>query len=152
MTYLPQNKIASYREKNKPTCCPILSTKTDDWVLDHDHQTGMVRGVISRQANSLLGKVENFYLKMCKGDKEFLPVTLEAMASYLENARTDVLHPVGLTQLTKKFSNSLTAAQQISTLEDIGASREQLDACSNQKQRAELFRSLTKQKHNNHES
>jgi hypothetical protein len=112
----------------------------------------MVRGVISRQANSLLGKVENFYLKMCKGDKEFLPVTLEAMASYLENARTDVLHPVGLTQLTKRFAHSLTSAQQISTLEDIGASREQLDACSNQKQRAELFRSLTKQKHNNHES
>ena len=148
MTYLPQNQIASYREKNKPTCCPILSSKTDDWVLDHDHQTGMVRGVISRQANSLLGKVENFYLKMCKGDKEFLPVTLEAMANYLETARTDVLHPVGLTQLTKKFSHSLTAAQQVSTLEDIGASREQLDACTNQKQRAELFRSLTK---NNHE-
>jgi hypothetical protein len=46
-------------------------------------------------------------------------------------------------------SHSLTAAQQVSTLEDIGASREQLDACTNQKQRAELFRSLTK---NNHES
>ena len=147
MTYLPQNQIASYREKNKPTHCPILSTRTDDWVLDHDHQTGMVRGVISRQANSLLGKVENFYLKMCKGDKEFLPSALEGMANYLRTARTDVLHPVGLTQLTKKYSNSLTAAQQISTLEDMGASREQLDACTNQKHRAELFRSLTKNKH-----
>ena len=147
MTYLPQNKIAEYRNKNKPICCPILSTKTDDWVVDHDHQTGMVRGVISRQANSLLGKVENFYLKMCKGDKEFLPVTLEAMATYLEIARTDVLHPVGLTQLTKSFANRLTSAEQISTLEDIGASREELDACTNQKHRADLFRKLTKQNH-----
>ena len=147
MTYLPQNKIAEYRLRHKPICCPILSTKTDDWVVDHDHQTGMVRGVISRQANSLLGKVENFYLKMCKGDKEFLPVTLEAMATYLETARTDVLHPVGLTQLTKKYRNTLTAAEQISTLEDMGASREELDACSNVKQRAELFRKLTKKNH-----
>ena len=147
MTYLPQNKIAEYRLRHKPICCPILSVKTDDWVVDHDHQTGMVRGVISRQANSLLGKVENFYLKMCKGDKEFLPVTLEAMATYLETARTDVLHPVGLTQLTKKYRNTLTAAEQISTLEDMGASREELDACTNLKHRAELFRKLTKQNH-----
>ncbi len=147
MSYLPQNQIATYREKHKPTCCPILSIKTDDWVLDHDHQTGMVRGVISRQANSLLGKIENFYLKMCKGDKEFLPVTLEAMASYLETARTDVLHPVGLTQLTKKFRNSLTSAEQISTLEDMGASREELNACTNLKHRADLFRKLTKRNH-----
>ena len=109
MSYLTQTKVKEYRDKHKPICCPILSIKTDDWVLDHDHQTGMVRGVISRQANSLLGKVENFYFKMCKGDKEFLPVTLEAMASYLEGSVTEVLHPVGLTQLTRKFRNGFTS-------------------------------------------
>ena len=58
MTYLSQNQIKEFREGNKPISCPILDIKTDDWVLDHDHQNGMVRGVISRQANSLLGKVE----------------------------------------------------------------------------------------------
>ena len=82
MTYLSQNQIKEFREANKPISCPILDIKTKDWVLDHDHQTGMVRGVISRQANSLLGKVENFYLKMCKGQKEDLPNTLDAMAAY----------------------------------------------------------------------
>jgi len=147
MTYLTQAKVKQYREQNKPTCCPILSIKTDDWVLDHDHQTGMVRGVISRQANSLLGKVENFYFRMCKGDKEFLPVTLEAMASYLDNYKTEVLHPVGLTQLTKKFRHSLTSDEQISKLEDMGASRDELEACTNQKHRTELFRKLTKNKY-----
>ena len=81
-------------------CCPILASQKDDWVVDHDHQTGMVRGVISRQANSLLGKVENFYIRMCKGDKEDLPGVLDAMATYLEQETLDVLHPVGLTQLT----------------------------------------------------
>ena len=147
MTYLSQNQIKEFREANKPVSCPILDTKTNDWVLDHDHQTGMVRGVISRQANSLLGKVENFFLKMCKGRKEDLPNTLEAMAAYLEREEMDVLHPVGLTQLTRKFANSLTASQQVTELKDLGASLDEVDSCKNQKQRKELFRKLTKNKY-----
>ena len=144
MTYLPQNKVKEFRDKHKPICCPILATKKGDWVLDHDHQTGMVRGVISRQANSLLGKVENFYIRMCKGDKEDLPGVLDAMAAYLEQETLDVLHPVGLTQLTKKFKNSLTAAEQVVELKDLGATKKELESCSNEKQRCELYRRLTK--------
>jgi len=144
--YLPQNKIKEYRENNKPSCCPILATKKDDWVLDHDHQTGLVRGVISRQANSLLGKVENFYMRMCKGDKEHLPGVLDAMAAYLEQEQLDVLHPVGLTQLSKRFK-SLTSEKQKATLVDLGAKRKQLMECSNASERTKLFRELTKHKH-----
>lgn len=147
MTYLSQNQIKEFRDGNKPISCPILDIKTDDWVLDHDHQNGMVRGVISRQANSLLGKVENFYLKMCKGQKEDLPNTLEAMAAYLEQETLDVLHPVGLTQLTRKFGNSNNAEAQVEILKDIGASAEEIAACKNVKQRKELFRNLTKRNH-----
>ena len=147
MTYLPQNKIKEYREAHKPISCPILDIKTDDWVVDHDHQTGLVRGVISRKANSLLGKVENFYLKMCKGQKEQLPNTLEAMASYLEQKTLDVLHPVGLTQLTKKFKNSLTASEQVAELKSIGATKQDLESCCNEKQRCKLYRKLTKNKY-----
>jgi len=104
----------------------------------------MVRGVISRQANSLLGKVENFYIRMCKGDKENLPGVLDAMAAYLERETLDILHPVGLKQLTKKFKNSLTAAEQIVELKDLGATKKELEFCSNEKQRCELYRKLTK--------
>ena len=144
--YLAQNKIKEYREQNKPLCCPILATKKDDWVLDHDHQTGLVRGVISRQANSLLGKVENFYMRMCKGDKEHLPGVLDAMAAYLEQEQLDVLHPVGLTQLSKRFK-SLTSEKQKATLVDLGAKRKQIMECSNASERTKLFRELTKHKH-----
>ena len=147
MTYLSQNQIKEFRDGNKPISCPILDIKTDDWVLDHDHQNGMVRGVISRQANSLLGKVENFYLKMCKGQKEDLPNTLEAMAAYLEQETLDVLHPAGLTQLTNKFGNSNNAEAQVEILKDIGASTEEIAACKNVKQRKELFRNITKRNH-----
>lgn len=144
MTYLPQNKIKEFRERNKPLCCPILASKKDDWVVDHDHQTGLVRGVISRQANSLLGKVENFYIRMCKGDKEDLPGVLDAMAAYLEQETLDVLHPVGLTQLTKKFKNSLTAAEQVAELKHIGATKKELESCRNEKDRCKLYREITK--------
>lgn len=41
-------------------CQGKLGTKAPlDPVLDHDHGTGAVRGVIHRGCNSLLGKVEN---------------------------------------------------------------------------------------------
>jgi hypothetical protein len=84
---------------------------------------------------------------MCKGRKEDLPNTLEAMAAYLEREEMDVLHPVGLTQLTRKFANSLTASQQVTELKDLGASLDEVDSCKNQKQRKELFRKLTKNKY-----
>jgi hypothetical protein len=147
MEYLPQGKIKQYREKHKPANCPILGIKTNDWVVDHDHQSGMVRGVISRQGNSLIGKIENFYLGMCKGNKELLPRTLRSIATYLESDVTQVLHYVGLNQLRNKFKNKLTSAQQYQTLVDMGAGQDELDQCSNQKHRAELFRKLTKIQH-----
>ena len=147
MKYLSQNKIKDYRDENKPKQCPVLKVRTDDWVLDHDHQTGLVRGVISRQANSLLGKVENFFLRMCKQDKSNLPGVLRAMASYLERETLDVLHPVGLVQLTKKFKNSLTASEQVAELKSIGATNQEIESCCNEKQRCKLYRELTKNKY-----
>jgi hypothetical protein len=146
MAYLSQNKVKEYRRNHTPSSCPVLRIKINDWVLDHDHQTGMVRGVISRQANSLIGKIENFYLGMCKGDKKDLPKTLRAIARYLEKETTDVLHPVGLIQLTKKFK-ALTSEKQKGILVDLGAKRKQLMECSNASERTKLFRELTKHKH-----
>lgn len=143
MSYLPQGQLAKYREENKPLCCPILGIKTDDWVLDHDHQTGFVRGVISRQANSLLGKVEKFYFNMCSGDKEFLPVTLEAMAAYLEMSNTSLLHPVGFRQLYRRFSK-LTKQKQVDTLLELGVNNELIADCKNSKDRTEIYKERIK--------
>ena len=144
MPYLSQRKIKEYRDKNKPPLCPILNIRTSDWVVDHDHQTGFVRGIISRQANSLIGKIENFYLGMCKGKKRKLPSTLECISYYLKHSNTDQLHYVGLNQLTKRFKNKLTSKEQVDSLVDIGATKEQLSKCSNAKHRSQLFRKLTK--------
>ncbi len=144
--YLPQNKLKDWRVKNKPKSCPLLLRKTSDWVVDHCHQSGMVRGVVSRVGNSLLGKIENFAYRRCQVSQSHLPAVLRAIADYLEQEQLDVLHPVGLTQLSKRFK-SLTSEKQKATLVDLGAKRKQLMECSNASERTKLFRELTKHKH-----
>jgi len=144
--YLPQNKLKDWRVKHKPKSCPLLLRKTSDWVVDHCHKSGMVRGVVSRVGNSLLGKIENFAYRRCQVSQSHLPNVLRAIADYLEQEQLDVLHPVGLTQLSKRFK-SLTSEKQKASLVDLGAKRKQLMECSNASERTKLFRELTKHKH-----
>lgn len=145
--YLPASKLAKWREENKPKHCPILEDRKTDWVVDHDHRTGMVRGVISRVGNSLIGKVENFLKSRAGADEKDFPKILRNIADYLERKDTDVLHPVGLTQLTKRYINNLTAAEQVAVLLDLNGEEEVISACKNAKQRAAYYRQLTKKTH-----
>ena len=144
--YLPQNKLKDWRVRHQPKSCPLLLRKNSDWVVDHCHKSGMVRGVVSRVGNSLLGKIENFAYRRCQVSQSHLPAVLRAIADYLEQEQLDVLHPVGLTQLSKRFK-SLTSEKQKATLVDLGAKRKQLMECSNASERTKLFRELTKHKH-----
>ncbi len=144
--YLPQNKLKDWRVEHQPKSCPLLLRKTSDWVVDHCHKSGMVRGVVSRVGNSLLGKIENFAYRRCQVSQSHLPAVLRAIADYVEQEQLDVLHPVGLTQLSKRFK-SLTSEKQKATLVDLGAKRKQLMECSNASERTKLFRELTKHKH-----
>lgn len=146
--YLKHNQIATFREDFKPELCPILMDDKDDWCLDHDHQSGLVRGVISRNANAMLGKVENYFFGMCQGNKEDLPEVLRRMADYLDFPAMDVLHPVGLTQLTKRFERNLTVKEQRALLSELGAIDEDIECCKNQKQRTAFYRQLLINKHN----
>ena len=144
--YLPQNKLKDWRVKHQPKTCPLLLRKTSDWVVDHCHQSGMVRGVVSRGGNALLGKIENFAYGRCQIKQSHLPAVLRGIADYLEREQLDVLHPVGLTQLCRKFK-ALTSERQKSILVDLGAKRIQLMECSNASERIKLFRELTKQRY-----
>jgi len=144
--YLPQNKLKDWRVKHQPKTCPLLLRKTSDWVVDHCHQSGMVRGVVSRVGNALLGKIENFAYGRCQISHSHLPAVLRGIADYLEQEQMDVLHPVGLTQLCRKFK-SLTSEKQKGILVNLGAKRIQLMECSNASERIKLFRELTKQRY-----
>lgn len=141
MKYLTQKDIPKYREQHKPNECPILGNDQYDAVLDHDHQSGQVRGVISNEANVLIGKIENFYKSRCAKSINDLPTCLRQIAKYLEQDQGP-LHPVGLRQLTKRFKNK-KKTDQISLLEEMGIDGSE---CRNSKERASLYREAYKNK------
>jgi len=145
VTYIPANKLANWRKENEPSECPILSVKTNDWVVDHDHLSGEVRGVISRQANTLIGKVENIFTSMCKGDPQELPEVLENIAVYLRKDDTKILHPVGLNQLTSRFKNNLLKDDQCFLLHLLGATLSEIETYNNVGKRVKAFKKLLKE-------
>lgn len=144
MTYIPANKLADWRKENEPPKCPILNVETNDWVVDHDHLSGEVRGVISRQANTLIGKMENIFTSMCKGNPHELPEVLENVAEYLRRDNSKILHPVGLNQLTSRFKNNLLKDDQCFILHLLGASLSEIDTYTNIGKRVRAFKKLLK--------
>lgn len=141
MKYLQKSNIAQYREKHCPSECPITKADMQDNVLDHCHTTGMVRGVLHRQSNAFLGKIENAWRRYCKKSSNVeLATALRNMADYIEKEAGDVLHPVGATQLIAKFkAKNISKKREI--LLDMGADIESIDGLT----AAELTKQYKKQ-------
>ena len=80
--------------------CPICHRKVRSPVLDHHHKkrikgTGFVRGVLCRQCNVLVAKMENNTVRF-GSDQRRLPNILRAMADYIESppmAHLKLIHP-----------------------------------------------------------
>ena len=142
--YISANKVKEFRELNKPNDCPILWTKIKNPVLDHDHQTGEVRGVIDNNANNLIGVIENKFFSYCSGKKKDLPDVLRRVADYLERPRTGYLHPVGLNQLVSRFKREPKETQLYMLSQFTFVEENEIKACINVKHRAKLYRTLLK--------
>lgn len=136
--YVAQDELAEYREENCPISCPILGHVDFIPVVDHDHKTGRIRGVVSSEGNALTGKIENFFRSRCVNGKWELPEVLRAIADYLEQEQGP-LHPVGARQLTKRF-NRMKRVEQYELLIRAGATDDEIDACKNSKDRTKLYR------------
>ncbi len=145
MKYLPQSKLAEWRKKNAPKKCPLVEYKTSNWVVDHDHTSGFVRGVVSSEGNALLGRIENAFKRLSRGAKKAsLPTILRNMASYLEQDDLTLLHPEGFRQLYKRFY-SLSKDLQLDILLKFGTNRDDISKCKNAKERTELYKQIIKQ-------
>lgn len=133
--------------QNMPEECPINKSELDDSVVDHCHETGEVRGVLHRQSNAFLGKIENAWKRYAKRSSSVsLPDALRNMADYIENSRTGIMHPTGATQLAKRFAIK-KMEDQINFLLDAGFD---LDSITNMnsEERTKLYRkNLTKNKY-----
>lgn len=75
-------------------CCRLCEQPiVDDAVLDHDHKTGEIRGVLHRGCNALLGKLEN-NLARNRVDLGRLAKFSENLISYLtSDPQSEFLHP-----------------------------------------------------------
>jgi MinD superfamily P-loop ATPase len=80
-----------------------------DAVLDHDHKTGLVRKVLHRGCNALLGKIENNMLRN-KVTLERLTGISQRLIGYITDTHTDLTHP---TFKTKEEQNESTARKRI---------------------------------------
>lgn len=142
--YISANKIKAYREENNPGFCPILSKPLTKSVVDHDHRTGEVRGVIDFNANNLLGVIERKFYSYCSGKPEDLPNVLRRIADFLEKPPSGHLHPVGLNQLVAKFKG-LKKDEQINSLNALSTvDNDAVDCCTNVHDRVKLYRKLLK--------
>lgn len=144
--YLTSRDIKEYRISNEPKECPIFKRPSKNWHVDHCHKSGMVRGVVSNWANFFIGKVENSLLTRCSAKQSDIPDILRRTADYLEQKNSGILHPVGLRQLTRRFS-ALTSSEQVAELINLGANVDLANELVNNGARAKQFRKLMKIKH-----
>lgn len=82
-----------------------LPLQSKDAVCDHNHSTMYVRGVLHRQSNAVLGKIENMYKRyLAWWYSGTLPEFLRKCADYIE-AKDDhrYVHPHWIKFMTTKF-------------------------------------------------
>lgn len=80
--------------------CPLCSKPLDfsaknGVVLDHAHDTGLVRGALCRSCNSMEGKVFNAVGRWCVGKMDYTLVipALKRLVQYLEKPPTEYTYP-----------------------------------------------------------
>lgn len=83
-------------------CCLCQQIIDEDAVLDHDHKTGQIRGVLHRGCNAMLGKIENS-MKLNKMDIARLEIFCQNIIKYITEESKPLLHPTHRTQEEKKL-------------------------------------------------
>lgn len=113
-----------------------LPLEYKDSVTDHDHKTQYVRGIIHRQVNAVVGKVENMYIRYIKWWCTMpLPDLLRKIADYLELPQDKrYVHPNWVKACQSRF-NSLDEKSKAAVLKDMA-----LHDGKNGKERKEIFR------------
>lgn len=103
---LKTREIKEYREtqlQHQNQKCALCGESIElDAVLDHDHKTGLIRQVLHRGCNSLLGKIENS-MPRSRVDIRRLEGIAHNLVSYLTTTHTEIRHPTHLTPEERKM-------------------------------------------------
>ena len=131
------------KEQNNLDAVTGLEIPPKQAVLDHCHNTQYVRGVLHRQVNAGLGKIENLWTRYLKHWYPYnLPTFLRQCAEYIEQEPdTRYYHPGWLKKVNAAF-NKLPAKEKDRVLKAM-----KLETGTNDTQRKESFRKgiLTRQ-------
>ena len=103
---LKRSEIAGYRTQRLDlqfNLCALCSEPIDDdAVLDHDHKTGLIRSVLHRGCNAMLGKIENNMARN-RMDQERLRKWAQNIVQYISKTHTDLIHPTFKTLEERKM-------------------------------------------------
>lgn len=93
---LKYSEVRVYREaqlQQQNQCCALCGQYIDgDAVLDHDHKTGLLRQVLHRGCNSMLGKIEN-NMPRSQVNIDRLKGIAQNLIAYISTQHTDIIHP-----------------------------------------------------------
>lgn len=120
MRRLKVSEVAAHRaelaEKQGGVCalCGDVFTDKNPAVLDHDHTTGLVRGVLHRGCNSMLGHLENNAPRYFLTGVARLSKFLARILPYQHKAHGDVFYPTHRTADEKRLlkNKRATAARK----------------------------------------
>lgn len=129
---------ALLKEQNGLDALTGLPIPAGQEVCDHCHESQFVRGILHRQTNAVLGKLENMYIRYLKWwYKGTLSEFLRNAASYLEKKhKTEYVHPGWIKRVNADF-NKLKANHKDIILNTLGAK-----PSSNDFQRKAKFKEL----------
>lgn len=106
--------VSRYREilADQGGVCAICGLKADALVVDHDHDTGVIRGLLCHKCNSALGHLQDSYFAVCRA------------ADYLKPGQVrypDIAVPVRTQRIMRRLFMDEDAGISISILRDLQA-------------------------------
>ena len=116
---LPRSNLNAWKmrqAKEQGGVCPLSLTafdprNTKDMVIDHNHLTGEIRGVLSRSGNAVEGKVKNAVARWggCGEDYDKIIAYLERLIEYLKQPGTGLMYHTHLTPDEKRLQRNAKA-------------------------------------------
>ena len=103
---LKYTEVKTYRTQQiqeQNNCCALCGEEIiDDAVLDHDHKTGLIRQVLHRGCNAMLGKIENNMARN-RMTQQRLAKWAVNIVQYISKTHCDLIHPTHLTKEERKM-------------------------------------------------
>lgn len=92
---------------------PFEASNLKDAVVDHDHTTGEIRGVLHRSANAVEGKVLSAVARWggCTEDYSKVIPYLKRLIAYLERPGTGIIYPFHKTTDEKRVTRNAKARE-----------------------------------------